>query len=190
MTAHGAKGLEFGHVLVMDCADWRWSGEDERRLLYVAMTRARETLTLMRAEGGRNPYFIDLGTVDGVVDLLPTQRPEHRADINRRYVSLGPADVDIGFAGRHRPEDRLHERIAGLSPGDTVIVSGGQVTTNDRQVVGRLASKTDLKTNAAVTGKVSGVLVRTREQTPAEYRASVKVDRWETVLMELVLPAE
>jgi ATP-dependent DNA helicase RecQ len=33
MTAHGAKGLEFKHVSVMDCADWQWSGEDERRLL-------------------------------------------------------------------------------------------------------------------------------------------------------------
>ena len=190
MTAHGAKGLEFGHVIVMDCADWRWSGEDERRLLYVAMTRARETLTLMRAEGGRNPYLVDLGTVDGVVDLLPTQRPEHRPDINRRYVSLGPADVDIGFAGRHRAEDRLHERIAGLSPGDMVIVSGKQVKTNEGHLVGRLAGKTDLKTSAAVAGTVSGVLVRTREQTPAEYRASVKVGRWETVLMELVLPAD
>ena len=62
MTAHGAKGLEFAHVIVMDCADWRWSGEDERRLLYVAMTRAKETLTLMRAEGGRNPYFCLLYT--------------------------------------------------------------------------------------------------------------------------------
>ena len=78
MTAHGAKGLEFRHVIVMDCADWRWSGEDERRLLYVAMTRAKETLTLMRAEGGRNPYFVDLGTVEAVADMLPSQRPEHR----------------------------------------------------------------------------------------------------------------
>ena len=87
MTAHGAKGLEFRHVIVMDCADWRWSGEDERRLLYVAMTRAKETLTLMRAEGGRNPYFVDLGTVEGVVDMLPSQRPEHRPDIDLRYVT-------------------------------------------------------------------------------------------------------
>lgn len=90
MTAHGAKGLEFRHVIVMDCADWRWSGEDERRLLYVAMTRAKETLTLMRAEGGRNPYFVDLGTVDGVVDTLPGLRPAHRPDIDLRYITLGP----------------------------------------------------------------------------------------------------
>lgn len=94
MTAHGAKGLEFRHVIVMDCADWRWSGEDERRLLYVAMTRAKETLTSMRAEGERNPYFVDLGTVEGVVGTVPRQRPEYPPGINLRYVSLG--------SGRHR----------------------------------------------------------------------------------------
>jgi len=188
MSAHGAKGLEFRHVIVMDCADWRWSGEDERRLLYVAMTRAKETLTLMRAEGGRNPYFVDLGTVEGVADTLPRQRPEHRPDINLRYVTLGPADVDIGFAGRHRSADPLHERIASLSPGGKVIVGGRYVQSAEGHPVGRLASKTDLKISVSATGSVSGILVRTLEQTPAEYRSGVKVDRWETVLVELVLP--
>ena len=55
LTAHRAKGLEFDHVVVLDggwCAN-RNRGEDAdapRRLLYVAMTRARKTLALMRFE--------------------------------------------------------------------------------------------------------------------------------------------
>lgn len=190
MTAHGAKGLEFRHVIVMDCADWRWSGGDERRLLYVAMTRAKETLTLMRAEGGRNPYFVDLGTIEGVVDTLPDQRPAHRPDINLRYVMLGPADVDIGFAGRHEPGDPVHQRIARMSPGDHVSVSDRLVRMSDGRPVGRLASKSALKTQGPGRGTVSGILVRTREQTPSEYQAGLKADRWETVLAELVLPRE
>jgi hypothetical protein len=60
----------------------------------------------------------------------------------------------------------------------------------DGQVIGLLASKTDLRTKAAVTEAVSEVLARTREHASAEHRASVKVDRWETVLLELALPAE
>ena len=171
----------------MDGADWRWSGQDGRRVLYVAMTRAKETLTLMRAEGGRNPYFVDLGTVEGVVDTLPRQRPEHRPDINLRYVTLGPADVDIGFAGRHGPSEPLHQRIARLSPGDPVSVSGRLVETGDRQPVGRLASKTHLGIAGPVTGSISGILVRTRDQTPTGYRPNLKADRWETVLVEVVL---
>ena len=52
LTAHRAKGLEFDHVVVLDGGwDRVGSGEDPdapRRLYYVAMTRARQTITLAR----------------------------------------------------------------------------------------------------------------------------------------------
>jgi ATP-dependent DNA helicase RecQ len=175
MTAHGAKGLEFKHVLVMDCADWQWSGEDERRLLYVAMTRARETLTIMRAEGGRNPYLVDLGTVDAVVDLLPKSRPERRRELDRRYVSLGPADMDIGFAGRHDSEDPVHHRIARLVHGDEVVVDSRVLRTTDGQLVGRLSNRADIGSRIE-RAEVSGILVRTREQTPPDFLTSLRTD--------------
>ena len=52
VTAHRAKGLEFDHVVVLD-GGWRDANQGEdadapRRLYYVAMTRARKTLALMR----------------------------------------------------------------------------------------------------------------------------------------------
>ena len=55
LTAHRAKGLEFDHVVVLD-GGWNRVGQSEdrdapRRLYYVAMTRARQTLTLMRLPG-------------------------------------------------------------------------------------------------------------------------------------------
>ena len=58
LTAHRAKGLEFDHVVVLD-GGWRGANRDEdadapRRLLYVAMTRARKTLALMRFEDAPN----------------------------------------------------------------------------------------------------------------------------------------
>src|SRR5690606_8063279 len=99
ITAHGAKGLEFDHVIVMDCADWGPGGDDDRRLLYVAMTRARETLVTIRAEDGRNAFLTDIASVDGVVEVLPTVRPAHRPELDRRYVKLTPTDVDLGYAG-------------------------------------------------------------------------------------------
>lgn len=188
MTAHSAKGLEFAHVLVMDCADWRWSGEDERRLLYVAMTRARETLTLMRAEGGRNPYLVDLGTVNGVSDLLPAGRPRHRAELDRRHVTLGPSEVDIGFAGRQGPSDPVHRWIAALAAGDQVTVEGRHIKTIEGYVVGRLAGKTELEVAGKVRATVTGIMVRTREQTPPDFLATLKTDCWEVVLVELVVP--
>ena len=58
LTAHRAKGLEFDHVVVLD-GGWESTGKGEdadapRRLYYVAMTRARRTLALMRFERGPN----------------------------------------------------------------------------------------------------------------------------------------
>lgn len=74
MTAHGSKGLEFDRVYILNCFDQKWGGSysggpqfklpyeymgtiastklsvdkqaDERRLFYVALTRARTHLTL------------------------------------------------------------------------------------------------------------------------------------------------
>lgn len=110
-------------------------------------------------------------------------------DINLRYVTLGPADVDIGFAGGHAASDPLHERIARFSPGDQVTVSGRHVKEANGHAIGRLAAKTALNISASAPGSVSGILVRSREQTPPEYSANLKVDRWETLLVELAIPS-
>jgi len=77
LTIHQAKGLEFDVVFVAGCSDGdlprRRSmadrrGEEERRLFYVALTRARRTLVLSRAaysDGGRpkarSPFLAVLG---------------------------------------------------------------------------------------------------------------------------------
>jgi ATP-dependent DNA helicase RecQ len=142
----------------------------------------------MRAEGGRNPYLVDLGTVQGAIDLLPARRPTWRSDIDRRYVALGPADVDIGFARRHGAEASGHPRIAALVPGDKVVVDDRQVKTHEGKVAGRLAKKTGLPAAGITPATVSGIRVRRREQTPPEYLDSLKKDCSVPVLLERVVP--
>jgi ATP-dependent DNA helicase RecQ len=188
VTAHGAKGLEFDHVIVMDCGDWRWDGDDERRLLYVAMTRARQTLVTIRAEGGRNAYLTDLGSVDGVAEGLPAVRPAHRPELDRRYLTLGPADVDLGYAGRQPAGSRIHADLAAVRVGDAVRVAARQVSSREGRVLVRLAGKCELPAEP-LAGEVHAVMVRTRALTPPEYLADVRVERWEVPLAEVVLPA-
>jgi len=62
MTVHGAKGLEFSHVFVVGMEEGTFPHknamdenrlEEERRLMYVAMTRARHRLTLSYAKSQR-----------------------------------------------------------------------------------------------------------------------------------------
>ena len=39
-------------------------------------------------------------------------------------------------------------------------------------------------------GTASGILVRTRAQTAPEFQSDLKVERWETVLVEMVVESE
>lgn len=63
MTVHGAKGLEFDTVIVTDCNETIFPHgrlqtkaeiEEERRVFYVAMTRAKENLELLYLTGTKD----------------------------------------------------------------------------------------------------------------------------------------
>jgi DNA helicase-2/ATP-dependent DNA helicase PcrA len=66
LTLHAAKGLEFEHVFITGLdemllphsrsRDDPEALEEERRLLYVGITRAKKSLTLTRARRRRSPY--------------------------------------------------------------------------------------------------------------------------------------
>jgi DNA helicase II / ATP-dependent DNA helicase PcrA len=72
-TAHGTKGLEFDHVAVIGLEDGRFPSarsvaesieperalEEERRLAYVAWTRARRSLTLVYDPGAPSPFLLE-----------------------------------------------------------------------------------------------------------------------------------
>ncbi len=68
MTLHTSKGLEFDNVWIMGCEDGNLphtdsTKEDDRRLLYVGMTRARNRLVLNSAmeEGLESGFLEDAG---------------------------------------------------------------------------------------------------------------------------------
>lgn len=65
MTIHGSKGLEFRAVILIDACEERipcvFSDiEEERRLFYVAMTRAKELLFITNAKTGRDKKGYDV----------------------------------------------------------------------------------------------------------------------------------
>ena len=199
LTAHRAKGLEFDHVVVLD-GGWDRTGRNEdpdasRRLYYVAMTRARQTLTLARLDG--RPGFQDV--------LL-----DHAAAIRREAAELPPCpaaakyhhirptlqDVDLGFAGRRPPGHPLHVAIAALSIGDPLDVRAeqdGRWVLRDRDgcAVGRLARSfappPGTRCRSAAVYAVAGW---SRDASDPRYRDSVLCDAWEVVVPELVFEPE
>ena len=131
MTVHGAKGLEFPHVFLLrlnnkafpasertrvfefpaelmkegDPAE-QFHIQEERRLFYVALTRARErlTITTLTDKKGKVPTFVEDMVMDAevkrrnVVQLAPKMAPrrgECREPVSSAVsASLFPAPVD------------------------------------------------------------------------------------------------
>lgn len=189
-TAHGAKGLEFDHVAILD-GRWQKSAPAERRLYYVAMTRARQTLTLCHC-GARGVTGFP-GELSGLVTVF-THRTLVDAPIppglDRRYELLGPGDVDLGFAGRSR-STALHRALAALNVGDTLIlaVEDGRwlFKTSAGQMVGRSAAGYPLPSGRAIAARVACIGIRRREDTDPEWRERMVVDQWEVVLPEVAI---
>ena len=200
LTAHRAKGLEFDHVAVLD-GGWEHAGRKEdadapRRLYYVAMTRARETLALARFEGG-HPFQDALLARPSALRREPAGLPPCPPSLQYHHVQPSLRDVDLGFAGRRGAHHPTHRAIGALSPGDalkTRITDGGRWELLDLSgnTVGRLAASfkppPGMRCRSAA---VLAVVARSRESSEPKYHDSIKSDSWEVVVPELVFePAE
>ena len=122
LTAHRAKGLEFDHVVVLD-GGWNRASEGEdadapRRLYYVAMTRAKQTLTLMRFPGRHRFQDALLNTASALLQREPVALTPPAPELSWRYQRLSLRDVFLSFGGYREPEHRVHAAISALAPGD------------------------------------------------------------------------
>jgi ATP-dependent DNA helicase RecQ len=187
LTAHGAKGREFVHVLVVDAGDWTHATPDERRLLYVAMTRARETLALFRAVPGGNPLLEGLEDLEAVRSVEPKVAPLPARELNRLHRELTLADVDLSYAGRWPGDAPIHRTIARLRCGDPLRLDGAELLDGAGRRVGRLARTCQLPSGEVSSARVHAVVRRTARQSHEAYRSTLKVDVWETVLPEIVI---
>ena len=195
VTAFGAKGLEFDHVAVLDGGwdrrDPREDPDAPRRLYYVAMTRAQQTLALSRFDG---PHRMQDALIDhpSVVWRPPTAPPPAPQELLYRHVRATLEDVDLGFAGRRGERDPIHRAIAALKPGDrlqTRITDRGRWLLLDGggTVVGRLAK--GFKPPAGMRCRASTVLAVvgwSHKDTDPKFHDAIKCDAWEVVVPELV----
>jgi ATP-dependent DNA helicase RecQ len=189
LTAHRAKGLEFDHVAILDGGWDRTSrGEDPdapRRLFYVAMTRARRTLTLMAQgrhalldPGGGEAVLVRRGAVGEVLPVV------------QRHVAAEARLVDLSWAGRLPDGAPSLAAIARAQVGDPVrLERRGKdwlVMNAEGVVLSRMARAFAPPDGAMDSGVIGAILTRRLEDSEEDYRAALRREEWEVVLPEFV----
>ncbi|HEY6324698.1 MAG TPA: UvrD-helicase domain-containing protein, partial [Thermoanaerobaculia bacterium] len=210
-TVHAAKGLEFAHVVLAD-GGWcpRALGgrpgmeaapeeevEEERRLFYVGMTRARETLTLLSRRDTGNPFVRELRESSPRLDLCEPEldlEPPPASVLARRVAFLGMGDLFLDYAGRRPATDPVHERLARLQPGSLLVLrrnGSGYVELLDASglPVAALARSAREQRAGAIAGaeevRVVAVVERRRADSEPEFQGSLRCERWQVPLVEI-----
>jgi ATP-dependent DNA helicase RecQ len=123
-TVHSVKGLEFDHVFLLG-DHWpdlqEMEAEEERRLYYVAMTRARETLQLFKIENIPSPHVMAISDDSG--NWAIKRQLKCTIDVQQSIVQhtlLGMEDLFFDFAGVRREGHPARLALACLQVGDTL----------------------------------------------------------------------
>ena len=185
-TVHAAKGREFRHVVILDGGNWQQSTADERRLYYVGMTRAQETLALCQGFKRSNPFAPRLDGPGITHCPLPNPLPDLHG-LARKYQTLSLADVDLSFAGRKPVDDSIHAQLDRLSIGQPLEIfpleSGwGLRLAGEPLTLGRLASKYTLPTTGKIEARVDSIIRRYRDQSKPEFAKLLKSEHWHVLL--------
>jgi ATP-dependent DNA helicase RecQ len=188
LTAHRAKGLEFDHVLILDGGGWQQNSDDERRLFYVAMTRARMTLTLCSTKGFKHAFVRDCEAL-----CLKTQP---QTDGGAQYFPpktwiADPAQVFLSWPGYFAPEKLIHKTLAQLEVGSELILrtrtdgnAGWELADKSGEtVVTRMSQAFQPPNGEILAVRVSAILVRQKKPGDSE---SLKCESWEVVLPEII----
>jgi ATP-dependent DNA helicase RecQ len=193
-TVHAAKGLEFAHVFILDNG-WqravrKGSLEEERRLYYVGMTRARETLTLLQNRSGPNPFSPNLSGDF----LLRTshEQPERSGFQPCRYTILGLKDIDLGYAGRKSPNNPIHGALAALEPDNALTLSkqGNRLLLlSANRPVAALSKAASThwanRTEDIISIQVVAMIRRSAQDGDPAFKSRYRTDQWEVPLVEI-----
>lgn len=199
-SVHYAKGTEFDHVFVAD-GGWnekKGEEEEERRVYYVAMTRAKQTLTLFQREDERNPYCDILKRkVSGeqLVTFTPGEKNIPDAVLQRRYDIIGLKDVFLDYAGQMRASSPVHQLLELTMVGDLVQFKNAgerlEVCNPAGQPIAVLSKSAKEKWTDA-QGQIESIKVlaiverRTDDSKNPDYKNLLQVESWEVPVLEVV----
>ena len=193
-TVHGVKGEEYKYVLVLD-GKWQFTNqakpkhEDERRLYYVAMTRAIDQLILFSRRDQINPH-ISLIAVEHKSDHFSASNLTCLQLL--KFTTTGLKRLRISYACQFLAEHPVHGTLAQLNTGDEVQLlssaTGVGITFNGIEI-GKI-SKAFIDEFSAISTKdyqAKVVAMVQRQHDPeSDYEKQAKVESWWLPVIELV----
>ena len=143
MTVHSAKGLEFPVVFLVGFEDGLFPGmqalmeggeEEERRLAYVAITRAKEALYIYHCESRMLYGRTDLRSASRFLSEIPEEdceksykNPSRRSDYTREAVTLSRPASPAGGQSVFEAGDRIKHPFFGAGEILTAQNMGGDM---------------------------------------------------------------
>jgi len=194
-TAHSAKGLEFKHVII---ADGNWHShsnntvEEERRVFYVAMTRAKETLSIFEMTASNNIHT-PLLSGKSIIRVKADDTINITDEIlKRQYDIIGMDDVFISYAGLRDQQTRIHKELDKIKTGDQLQMKGEDgkillVTSKGFPLISLSQSGVHTwknRLNSIINVKIKAITIRTSEDAVG-FEMETRVGQWKLPICEV-----
>lgn len=194
-TMHSAKGLEFDNVIVV--TDGLNTTDEHRRLVYVAMTRARKLLTVI-GSNEKSKLWRELASINGVMQvshspIINDSIPKTPIDIWEFSLS----DVILSFpsnstnANKTRAFIKSHVHFG--TQGELVSKNDRWHITVNKTTVSILSKSACERVNKLRKGKkliilscsCHAVIHRTKKESQDKYLKNLHLDDWEIPLFKI-----
>ena len=186
--------MEFPYVFILD-GGWKHNNlEEERRLFYVGMTRAKKNLYLYHLAGLTNPHIRFLKE-----NSFTYKKTAKRSKINGfsddlTVSILGMEDLYISYAGYFPAGNEIHRNLSALKTGEKVslIEKEGKISivNSKNQTMALLSKKASSKwkhnTQKIISGKVLGIIRRKQQDDENSEYKNIKKESWELPIVEIL----
>ncbi len=190
-TVHGSKGMEFRVVIILD-GGWQLrheiNTEEERRLFYVAMTRAMEQLVIIRRHDQSNPHL----PLTSENNSLFREGSSEGSYVPQHYSLLGMRDLYLSYAGRMDTNHPIHQHLRSMNAGDLVGIRKSsaliEFLNQDQPVISlsRQKSQDWLQGRTIQSqGRIIAMVKRLRQDSEEKYQNSHKCEEWEIPVIEV-----
>ena len=193
-TVHSVKGMEFSIVFILDGGWKHLDIQEERRLFYVGMTRAKERLFLCHIDTMSNPHIRSLKGNGFVFESAakPARINDFSDDLT--ISTLGLADIYLDYPGLFPNGHKIHRYLAELEAGAKVRLKEqkGQVYIfNDaNQIIASLSKNGSAQWRKQIqnilNARVLGIIRRLQQENEETSYKKVHVESWELPIVEIL----